>query len=157
MGFSVAEVMANPYDVSAWIGFAGDTIDLIPFVTGVGEVARGIRFVDKVGNTLEIAEAVDFTSDAKRIINKLDTVDGFTKSTKLDGIAIHKGYKKGTSFLPEFKEYRKIDGIRPDYYDGETIFELKPFNPKAAKQGIKQLEKYSKRINNWRIMRLEFY
>ena len=55
------------------------------------------------------------------------------------------------------KEYGKIDGIRPDYYDGETIYELKPYNPRAAKQGVKQLKKYCEKIPNWRIARLEFY
>ena len=157
LGFSIAEVAANPYDVGAWVGLVGDAIDLIPFVTGVGEVARGLRFVDKVGNTLEIAEAVDFTSDTKKIIKKLDNVDGFTKSSRIDGINIHKGYKKGKSFSTEYKEYNRINGIRPDYFDGETIYELKPFNPKSAKQGIKQLKKYSERIKDWRIARLEFY
>ena len=37
------------------------------------------------------------------------------------------------------------------------FFELKPFNPKAAKQGVKQLKRYSNKISNWRIARLEFY
>lgn len=157
LGFSIAEVAANPYDVGAWIGLVGDAVDLIPFVTGVGEVTRGLRFVDKAGNTLEIAKAVDFTDDARATINKLDNLNGFTKSNRFDGIDIHKGYKKGDSFLPNHKEYRKVEGIRPDYYDGETIFELKPFNPKAAKQGVKQLKMYCEKIPNWRIARLEFY
>ena len=147
----------NPYDPTAWIGLVGDAIDLIPFATGIGEAARGLRFIDKAGNTLEIAEAVDFTADAQKTINKLDNVDCFTKSNRVDGINIHKGYKKGNSFSPKHKEYRDVDGIRPDYYDGETIYELKPFNPKAAKQGVKQLKRYCGKIPNWRVARLEFY
>ena len=68
LGFSIAEVAANPYDIGAWAGLVGDAIDLIPIVTGVGETIRGIRMVDKVGNTLEIAKAVDFTDDTKKTI-----------------------------------------------------------------------------------------
>ena len=36
----------------------GDAIDLIPFVTGVGETVKGLRFIDKAGNTLEIAKEI---------------------------------------------------------------------------------------------------
>ena len=83
LGFSIAEVAANPYDPMAWIGLAGDVVDIIPFVTGVGETIRGIRFIDKAGNTLEIARATDFSSDAVKAMGKLDNVNGFTKEKRL--------------------------------------------------------------------------
>ena len=38
LGASIVEVCVNPTDPWAWAGLAGDAIDLIPFVTGVGEV-----------------------------------------------------------------------------------------------------------------------
>ena len=50
-----------------------------------------------------------------------------------------------------------VKGIRPDYYNGKTIFELKPFNPKSAKAGVKQLRKYNTLLGGGKIMRLEFY
>ncbi len=59
LGFSIAEVAANPYDPAAWIGLVGDTVDLVPFVTGVGETVCGLRFLDKAGNAVEIAERTD--------------------------------------------------------------------------------------------------
>ena len=155
--FSIAEVAANPYDIGAWIGLAGDAIDLIPIVTGVGETVRGIRFVDKAGNTLEIVEAVDFTDDARKVIDSLENVNGFTKSTKMDGIKIHNQYKVGPGFSKSFKEYKEVDGIRPDYYDGSTIFELKPFNPKSAKAGIKQWKTHNSKLGSGKVMRLELY
>ena len=157
LGFSIAEVAMNPYDIGAWIGLVGDTVDLIPFVTGVGEVARGIRFIDKAGNALEIAKAVDFTDDATDTIKTLKRTGEFTRSTKIDGLRIHKGYKKGPNFIPDYKEYKKANGIRPDYYDGKTIFELKPFNQNSAKLGVRQLRKYNSRLGGGKIMRLEFY
>lgn len=160
LGFSIAEVAVNPYDISAWIGLVGDAIDLVPFVTGVGEITRGIRFIDKAGNTLEIAKAVDLADNAKKAINGLDSLNGFTKSTRLKGIEIHKGYKTGTGFKKSYKEYSKLTrekGIRPDYYDGTTIFELKPFNQRSAILGIKQLRRYNNALGGNKIMRLEFY
>ena len=107
LGFSIAEVAANPYDPSAWAGVVGDAIDLIPIVTGVGEAVRAPRFTDKMGNTLEIAEAVDFTKDARDIIKSLEHTNGFTKSTRSAGRKIHKGYKSGPAFKAEYKEYKK--------------------------------------------------
>ena len=157
LGFSIAEVASNPYDVGAWVGLVGDAIDLIPIVTGVGETVRGLRFIDKTGNTLEIAKATDFTSDAKKTIKSLKRSNGFTKSTASAGSKIHKGYKKGKGFKSKYKEYRGVKGIRPDYYNGKMIFELKPYNPKSAKAGIKQLRKYNSLLGGGKIMRLEFY
>ena len=157
LGFSIAEVAANPYDVGVWVGLVGDAIALIPVVTGLGESIRGVRLVDKAGNTFEIAKAVDFTDDTKKTINSLDNVNGFTKSTREDGIKIHTGYKKGNGFLEDNKEYTKAAGIRPDYYDGTTIFELKPYNPRAAKAGVKQLKKYNSVLGGGKVMRMELY
>ena len=159
LGFSIAEVAANPYDPSAWAGVVGDAIDLIPIVTGVGEAVRALRFTDKMGNTLEIAEAVDFTKDARDIIKSLEHTNGFTKSTRSAGRKIHKGYKSGPAFKAEYKEYKKVKGIRPDYYNPKTktIYELKPYNPRSAKAGVKQLKKYKKKIGKRSNVRLEFY
>ena len=159
LGFSIAEVAANPYDPWNWAGLVGDTIDLIPFVTGTGEVVKGLRFIDKAGNTFEIAKAVDLTEDAKKTVKSLDRVGDFTKSTGPKGVQIHNGYKSGKGFVPDYKEYRKTAGIRPDYYDKpqKVIYELKPFNPRSAKLGIKQLRKYNSRLGGKNAMRLEFY
>ena len=159
LGFSIAEVAANPYDPSAWAGVVGDAIDLIPIVTGVGEAVRALRFTDKMGNTLEIAEAVDFTKDARDIIKSLEHTNGFTKSTRSAGRKIHNGYKAGPSFREDYKEYRKVKGIRPDYYNPKTktIYEFKPYNPRSAKAGVKQLKKYKKKIGKRSNVRLEFY
>ena len=47
LGASIIEVCVNPTDTWAWTGLAGDAVDLIPFVTGVGEVTRAVKTVDK--------------------------------------------------------------------------------------------------------------
>ena len=64
LGASIAEVAANPADIWAWAGLAGDTIDLIPIMTGAGETIRGLKAVNKI----------DDISDAARITNKVDDV-----------------------------------------------------------------------------------
>lgn len=78
LGLSVAEVIANPADPMAWIGLAGDAIDLIPFVTGVGETVKGLRIADKFGNAVEIADSLDDSIDTYRTIKKA------TKNTDLE-------------------------------------------------------------------------
>ncbi|GAB3351388.1 hypothetical protein GCM10027566_09620 [Arachidicoccus ginsenosidivorans] len=69
----------------------------------------------------------------------------FTKSSLKLGQQMHKEYKvedvvEGIAV----KEYRGIPGIRPDFvnFSTKTIYELKPNNPRAIKQGYKQLAKY---------------
>ena len=159
LGFSIAEVAMNPYDITAWVGLVGDTIDLIPFVTGVGEVVKGVRFVDKVGNTLEITKAVDFTDDAIDTIKTLDRSSGFTKSTASAGRRIHAGYKSTLGFNPNYKEFARIKGMRPDYvdFDNNMIFELKPLNPISLKGGVKQLQRYNNALGGSFKLRLELY
>ena len=65
--FSIVDVVSNPTDVTAWIGLAGDAIDLIPFVSGVGEITRAAP------TTLEV---IDSVHDASRLIdNTGDVID----------------------------------------------------------------------------------
>ena len=77
LGFSIAEVIANPNDPWAWAGLAGDALDLIPFVTGVGEVTRIVKAVDK------IADVVDTSYDIAKTANRVeDVVDMSTKGIR---------------------------------------------------------------------------
>ncbi len=159
LGVSIVEVCVNPTDPWAWAGLAGDAIDLIPFVTGVGEVTRAAKTIDKVANTVQIAKAVDFTEDAADLVKTLDRSSGFTKSTASAGRKIHDGYKVGDRFNPDWKEYKDIKGIRPDYvdFDNKIIYELKPMNPWSVRRGIRQLKKYNKALGGGYTMRLELY
>ena len=71
---SVVEVIANPADPWAWAGLAGDTIDLIPFVSGVGEVTRAVKttvkVADKADNVVDAAKAIYKGADAASDIRK---------------------------------------------------------------------------------------
>lgn len=159
LGASIVEVCVNPADPWAWAGLVGDAVDLIPFVTGVGEVTRAVKTIDKVTDTVQIAKAVDFTDDAADIVRTLDRSSGFTKSTASAGRKIHDGYKATNNFSKYGKEFREIKGIRPDYIDfkAKTIYELKPMNPRGVKSGIRQLQKYNKALVGGFNLRLELY
>ena len=180
---SVVEVVKNPTDPWAWAGLVGDAIDLVPVVSGVGETTRAIntgrKFIDsaddihdaiKVADNVcdaseiivdgvKIQKAVDFTDDALDTIKSLDRSSGFTKSTASAGRRIHAGYKATPEFLGSSKEFNKIRGIRPDYvdFDSKIIYELKPFNLKSIKSGIKQLQKYNQKLGGGFKMILEVY
>ena len=157
LAVSVCEVVANPADPWAWAGLAGDVIDLVPFVSGVGEMTRAVKAADKVGDTIKVQRAVDLTDDALGVAKTLDRSTGFTKSTRRAGRKIHRGYK--VEYAGKGKEYNRISGIRPDYVDLENkiIYELKPFNPRSVKTGVKQLQKYNKKLGGGYTMILEVY
>ena len=56
LGFSIAEVAANPADLWAWASLSGDLVDvLLPCVGGLGEMIDGMR---AAGYADEVAEAV---------------------------------------------------------------------------------------------------
>ena len=63
LGFSAAEVAANPADPWAWANLAGDIVDLIPFVTGVGETIRTVKTAKKA------ASKVDKVIEAAKTVN----------------------------------------------------------------------------------------
>ena len=159
LGASVVEVCMNPSDPLAWVGLVGDAVDIVPFVTGVGEVARGLKAVDKVSDTVQIAKATDLTGDAADIVKGLDRSSGVTKSTAGAGRKIHQGYKVGDGFNPKFKEFPELKGVRPDYidFDNNIIYELKPMNPRGVRSGIRQLQRYNKAFGGGFALRLELY
>ncbi|QQR93421.1 hypothetical protein IPJ91_03150 [bacterium] len=72
--------------------------------------------------------------------------EGYTQSSLQRGQQMHLEYKVGLN-NPDaglYKEYRGIQGIRPDFVDfnTRTIFELKPNNPWSITRGINQLNNY---------------
>ena len=86
LAFSVADVIANPSDAWAWVGLAGDVVDLIPFVSGVGEATDLIRVANK---TDDFVDAFDGIYDASRAIDRgKDTV----KASERAG-AVRKAWK----------------------------------------------------------------
>ena len=74
LGASIIEVSANPSDPLAWACLVGDTVDLLPFVTGVGEVTKSVKItvktVNRSNDVLDIArdtyKLADISSDLKK-------------------------------------------------------------------------------------------
>ena len=68
LGLSVIEVAENPADPWAWAGLVGDAVDLIPFVTGVGELTRGVKVSKKLVNYSD--NVVDAAKTTRKIAKK---------------------------------------------------------------------------------------
>lgn len=101
-------------------------------------------------------KAVDLSEDALRAINKLENVSDLTANNRrLIGIDVHTGFKEGL----KGKECIDFPGIRPDYYNEVTkqLSELKPFNRRALRAGVKQLLHYQDVIGEPCNKILEFY
>ena len=73
---SVVEVCVNPTDPWAWAGLAGDAVDvLLPCVSGVGEISRGVRVAS------EVVETVDDMHDTLNVVdNSSDTLTTLYRS-----------------------------------------------------------------------------
>ena len=81
LAFSIVDVCRNPDDPWAWVGLAADAVDLIPFVTGVGEVTRAVNTTRKAVNT--IVETADSLNDLRKATdNTLDAIKASSKALK---------------------------------------------------------------------------
>ena len=75
-GASVVEVALNPRDPLAWAALVGDTIDLLPFVSGIGELTRAVKTTVK---TVEAGENIIQT--ARKLYRLSDVTDDIRIAT----------------------------------------------------------------------------
>ena len=84
---SIVDVCVNPSDPMAWVGLVGDTIDLIPFVTGVGELAKvarvGGKAIDAIDNATDAVRISDNVVDTAKALGKTDAFKGLTGSYEI--------------------------------------------------------------------------
>jgi len=88
-------------------------------------------------------------SEVISILNTINKTVQYTKSTLQFGQQKHKVYKLGLDDgINTIKEFRLPSGKRIDFLDisNNTIYELKPFNPRAMHQGNWQLNEYMKEL-----------
>ena len=118
--FSVAEVVATPSDPWAWAGLVGDAVDLIPFVSGVGEVTRAVNTVRKA---LDVAD--DLHDAGKAIDNATDVIDGtidtyktLKKADSSIGKEVHHIVEK--RFAPALKNISNTDDMLSIALDKQT-------------------------------------
>lgn len=117
-----------------WLGSA-DPSGVVDGINSLGYLIRG-----QTGNAAIAAIAiVPYVGDLAKGVK-------YTKSTMKIGREVHLAYKAAEHApeLGKFKEFARVPGIRPDFVDftTKTIYELKPFNPRAVKAGEKQLKNY---------------
>ena len=89
LGASIIEVCVNPTDPWAWAGLIGDTIDLIPFVTGVGEVTRAVK------TTVKVVDKADDVIGAAKVLWAADKFNDIRKATGSYEIL----YKSGKNYV----------------------------------------------------------
>ena len=80
LGASFIEALEDPTDGWLWVGVAADAVDLIPFVTGVGETVRVIKTLDNVADSIDTIHDAKKTGEAVKEAaseaKKLGTVSG---------------------------------------------------------------------------------
>ena len=76
LGASIVDVCVNPTDPWAWAGLAGDAVDLVPILTGVGEATRAVKATVKVAD-----KATDVVDTAKTVYKTADAASDIRKAT----------------------------------------------------------------------------
>lgn len=140
LAFSVADVITNPSDPWAWAGLAGDAIDLIPFVSGVGEVTKA------VGATMDIVDAIDDVHDAANIIdNTKDTANLIKKATTGSPNDIGKMGEMLAGIDPKAKTIIEINGRRriPDAMTDTLLKEVKNVKYISNTQQLRDFAQYA--------------
>ena len=92
LAVSVAEVIACPADPWAWVGLAGDVVDLVPFVTGVGETIRGARTAAKIADKADTAK--DIVKGTNRASERAKAVRQAWKNEQENVLAGGKGISR---------------------------------------------------------------
>ncbi len=64
LAMSVIDVISNPTNLWSWAGLVGDLVDLIPFVTGVGETTKVVR-----GTNAVVEPTVDVIQNSNKIVS----------------------------------------------------------------------------------------
>jgi RHS repeat-associated protein len=114
-----------------------------------GEIGYKLATDQKISKETVVWEAVGVIPAVKG--GKIAAKSGvqYTKSSLKLGQEMHKAYKAGLDDgINTIKEFRLPSGKRIDFLDipNRTIYELKPYNPRAMKAGQKQLDMYMKEL-----------
>ena len=134
---SIVEVVVNPGDPIAWASLAADAVSLVvPGLTGGGRIARVACKVDDVADAVKMADKI------------VDAGEAITSTAKF-GRQVHNMYRPFDTVTDASRAINKaIKGTlrRPDAIDyvAKVVYELKPYNLKSLKKGLKQAANYAK-------------
>lgn len=164
LGASVVEVVINPADPWAWAGLVGDAVDLLPFVTGVGEGVKATKLVkytdemiDASHVTLKFAKASNYAesfADGRKMLDTFQhigkhglTITDHVKGTKLHTLFMGNGARIAGTRL-------RVDGLDDV---AKRVYELKPLNRRNFRKGVKQIRNYNDLLGGGYEMILVFY
>ena len=140
LGFSIADVIQNPSDPWAWAGLVGDVIDLIPFVTGVGELTKAAGAVADAANVID-----DVYDTAKAGDNVVDAGQSAKKGWKVgDDISNLTSAGKTPSWDTVRSRYWKNQAANPS---GSQLYKRTTENIDRMKLGRAPLDINNKPIN----------
>ncbi len=115
LGVSLVEVAVNPADPWAWVGLAGDFVDLVPFLTGVGETTRaikiGVSLADGAGDVVQAARK------SYRAMEKLDDAYDIVRATGSYEIV----YKSGKKYVGKGGFYRATTSALEHLKTGDIV------------------------------------
>ncbi|AYZ36191.1 hypothetical protein EGY07_11660 [Chryseobacterium indologenes] len=147
--YQTGNIETGAATIEGQLGTSQATISGIPDSRGKTDiqmlVAENPLVQDAIIGTVTGGALNSLVRRATLLTEAAETVN-YTKSSLSMGREMHKAYKLGEHApeLGKFKEFTGVKGIRPDFVDfsTNTIYELKPFNPRGMKSGAAQLEKY---------------
>lgn len=111
LGISITEVAVNPADPWAWVGLAGDVLDLLPVVTGIGETARVIEV------SVKATALSDDVITAARCLNKSDVAERFCRKVGSYEIS----YSDGKKYVGKGSLYRATVSAKEHLSDSNTV------------------------------------
>ncbi len=79
---SIVDVANNPKDIWAWVGLVADVVDLVPFLTGVGETTKVLTAANRASNYADaVADSVKYLDQPiKTGWSKGDNIFNLTKA-----------------------------------------------------------------------------
>ncbi|MBE5956219.1 MAG: hypothetical protein E7253_07180 [Lachnospiraceae bacterium] len=126
LAWSAVEVTMNPTDLTAWAALMGDAVDLIPFVTGVGETIKALRTSSKIAEGT--ADAIDTYGNLRKnnkglgkevhhIEKRFADSLNLGSESKMLSIAldkkVHKGYTKAWREILKYgKKYNDVQVVK---------------------------------------------
>ena len=125
---SLGEVVKSPTDSWAWAGLAGDTIDLLPFVTGVGEATRAVKIINKADGL-----------KPRKLIDK-DTVKWLNKGSK--DYTVYYGIENGNAVYTGITKQELKKRRYQHKAAGKPFDDLEPVYTGLTRNQARALEQY---------------